>query len=69
MSNNNDYNFNNKNDNSQSPSGIIEQLRNVLISRGSKSIFTFQRMLSIYDRNHSGQISLDDLTTIFQNIT
>ena len=66
MSNNNDYNFNNKNDNSQSPSGIIEQLRNVLISRGSKSIFTFQRMLSIYDRNHSGQISLDDLTTIFQ---
>jgi Ca2+-binding EF-hand superfamily protein len=66
MNNNNDYNFNNKNDNSQSPSGIIEQLRNVLISRGSKSIFTFQRMLSIYDRNHSGQISLDDLTTIFQ---
>jgi len=65
MSNNNNYNFN-KNDNSQSASGIIEQLRNVLISRGSKSIFTFQRMLSIYDRNHSGQISLDDLTTIFQ---
>ena len=66
LSSNNDYNFINKNDSSQNPSGIIEQLRNVLISRGSKSIFTFQRMLSIYDRNHTGQISLDDLTTIFQ---
>ena len=66
LSNNNDYNYNNKNDNNQGSAGIIEQLRNVLISRGSKSIFTFQRMLSIYDRNHSGQISLDDLTTIFQ---
>ena len=46
--------------------GIIDQLRNILISRGSKSIFNFQRMLSIYDRNHSGQISLEDFTTIFQ---
>ena len=46
--------------------GIIDQLRNILISRGSKSIFNFQRMLSIYDRNHSGQISPDDFTTIFQ---
>ena len=46
--------------------GIIDQLRNILISRGSKSIFNFQRMLSIYDSNHSGQISPDDFTTIFQ---
>jgi len=46
--------------------GIIDKLRNVIISRGSKSIFNFQRMLSIYDRKHSGQISLDDFIAIFQ---
>ena len=45
--------------------GLIGQLRNKLISRGPKSIFNFQRILSIYDYNHSGQISLEDFTTIF----
>ena len=45
--------------------GIIDQLRNKLISRGPKSIFNFQRMLSIYDYNHSGQISLENFTNIF----
>ena len=61
---NNNSNIN-KNSNNNS-SGIIEQLRNILILRGPKSIFTFQRMLSIYDRNRTGQISLDDFNTIFQ---
>ena len=42
------------------------QFRNLLISRGNKSIFRFQRMLSIYDRNHSGLISFDNFYTIFQ---
>ena len=40
--------------------------RKILISRGTKSIFRFQRMLSIYDRNHSGLISFDNFYTIFQ---
>ena len=62
---NNSINQNN-NINNNNTSGIIDQLRNALILRGPKSIFTFQRMLSIYDRNHSGQISLDDFYTIFQ---
>jgi Ca2+-binding EF-hand superfamily protein len=63
-SNQNSNNINNTNNNSNTEN--LEQLRNLLMSRGSKSIFTFQRMLSIYDRNHSGQISLDDFITIFQ---
>ena len=40
--------------------------RKLLISRGIKSIFLFQRMLSIYDRDHSGLISFDNFYTIFQ---
>ena len=44
----------------------IIQLRNILISRGPKTIFTFQRMLTIYDRNNSGLISLEDFINIFQ---
>ena len=56
----------NKNSYTNNNLGVLEQLRNTLISRGSKSIFTFQRMLSIYDRQSTGQISLDDFITIFQ---
>ena len=52
--------------NNNNNSGILDTLRNILISRGPKSIFTFQRMLSIYDRQRTGQISLDDFNTIFQ---
>ena len=53
------------NSNNNNSLEIIDQLRKKLISRGTKSIFNFQRMLSIYDYNHSGQISLEDFTTIF----
>ena len=42
------------------------KFRNLLISRGNKSIFRLQRMLSIYDRNHSGLISFDNFYIIFQ---
>ena len=63
----NKRNINNNNNNENNNSlGVLERLRNILISRGSKSIFTFQRMLTIYDRSHTGQISLDDFITIFQ---
>ena len=66
--NNNSINnsFQNNNNNIDNNFGVLEQLRNILISRGPKSIFTFQRMLSIYDRNGIGQISLDDFITIFK---
>ena len=42
------------------------KFRNILISLGTKSIFRFQRILSIYDRDHSGLISFDNFYTIFQ---
>ena len=70
LNNMNNYNetINNNNiiNNNENDSLALEHLRNILISRGSKSIFTFQRMLTIYDRNRTGQISLDDFITIFQ---
>ena len=54
---------NNSNNNNLSP---LTNLRNIIISRGPKSIFTFQRMLTIYDKNSSGFISLNDFNNIFQ---
>ena len=53
------------NDTIKENSSLIK-FRKILISRGTKSIFRFQRMLSIYDRNHSGLISYDNFYTIFQ---
>ena len=53
----------NQNNNNSNP---LLNFRNILISRGPKSIFTFQRMLTIYDRNNSGLISLNDFSNIFQ---
>ena len=47
-------------------SNQINNLRNILISRGHKTIFTFQRMLTKYDRSNSGVISLEDFENIFQ---
>ena len=35
------------------------KLKNIIISRGPKTIFTFQRMLTIFDRNNSGLINLN----------
>ena len=64
--NNTNNNINRNNINNNNNCDPLEQLRNILISRGPKSIFTFQRMLLIYDRNRSGQISFDDFNTIFQ---
>ena len=42
------------------------KLKNIIISRGPKTIFTFQRMLTIFDRNNSGLINLNDFINIFQ---
>ena len=54
-----------QNNNLKENASLIK-FRNLLISRGNKSIFLFQRMLSIYDRNHSGLISFNNFYTIFQ---
>ena len=55
----------NQNNNLKENSSLIK-FRNVLISQGTKSIFRFQRMLSIYDRKHSGLISFDNFYAIFK---
>ena len=34
----------------------IDKLRNMLISRGPKSLFIIEKMISMYDNNHSGKI-------------
>ena len=44
----------------------LTKFRNILKSQGTKSIFRFQRMLSIYDRKHSGLISFDNFYNIFK---
>ena len=41
--------------------------KKILISRGIKGIFRFQKMLSIYDRKSTGLISFDNFYTIFQS--
>ena len=55
----------NQNNKLKENSSLIK-FRNVLISQGAKSLFRFQRMLSIYDRKHSGLISFDNFYAIFK---
>jgi Ca2+-binding EF-hand superfamily protein len=57
---NQNQNYNLKENNS------LIKFRNILKSQGTKSIFRFQRMLSIYDRKHSGLISFDNFYNIFK---
>ena len=45
---------------------IIDKLREIFILRGIKSIFYFQRMLYVYDINHTGEISFTNLQNIIQ---
>ena len=45
-------------------SPIIEKLREIFVLQGIKSIFYFQRMLYVYDINHTGEISLINLQNI-----
>ena len=47
-------------------SPIINKIKEMFILRGVKSIFYFQRMLLVYDNNHSGKISLNNLQNIIQ---
>ena len=47
-------------------SPIINKLRQMFILQGIKSIFYFQRMLYVYDINHTGEISFTNLQNIIQ---
>ena len=44
----------------------LEKLKFLLAQRGFKSIFIFQRMLYIYDKNQTGEIPFDKLCDIFE---
>ena len=56
----------NNNPNKNDISSIINKLREIFILRGIKSIFYFQKMLYVYDINHTGEISFNNLQHIIQ---
>ena len=60
------YNFNTFNSKIKENESLVK-FRKLLVSLGTKSIFRFQKMLSIYDRDNSGFISFDNFYTIFQS--
>ena len=60
------YNFNTFNSKIKENESLVK-FRKLLVSLGTKSIFRFQKMLSIYDRYNSGFISFDNFYTIFQS--
>ena len=47
----------------------LNKLKNTLIVRGSHSLFSFQRKLSLYDLNHQGLISFDNFLNIVKAYT
>ena len=60
------YNFNTFNSKIKENESLVK-FRKLLVSLGTKSIFRFQKMLSIYDRDNSGFISFENFYTIFQS--
>ncbi len=60
------YNFNTFNSKIKENESLVK-FRKLLVSLGTKSIFRFQKTLSIYDRDNSGFISFDNFYTIFQS--
>ena len=60
------YNFNTFNSKIKENESLVK-FRKLLVSLGIKSIFRFQKMLSIYDRDNSGFISFENFYTIFQS--
>ena len=47
----------------------LNKLKSILIMRGSHSLFSFQRKLSLYDLNHQGLISFENFANIAQTYT
>ena len=56
----------NNNYNNKDISSIIKKLREIFLLRGIKSIFYFQKMLYVYDINHTGEITFINLQNIIQ---
>ena len=67
--NQNNYNNNlSQNQNQQqgnlNPNEILAKLAKVLMLRGCRSLLSFQRKISYYDKNHNGLISLENLYNV-----
>ena len=62
---------NNNNNNNDKPIYELEKFKNILISRGKKGIFNFQKILCMYDKEKKGELTYNkfiELLEIF-NIT
>ena len=62
---NENINFTTSNNNN-SDYYLVNKLRNILISKGPKSLFVIEKMLSMYDNNKTGKIDLSTLIKIFE---
>ena len=54
----------NANDNSNND--LINKLRSILLSRGTKSLFIIEKMLSMYDSNHTGKVDYNSFEKIIE---
>ena len=52
--------------NNNSSYSLINKLRDILISKGSKSLFIIEKMLTMYDNNKTGKIDLSTLIKILE---
>ena len=66
---NNPKNNNNENQINDIVMNSLDKLKNSLIFRGTRLLFSFQRKLSLYDLNHQGLVTLNNFLKIAQAYT
>ncbi len=52
--------------NDNSNNDLINTLRSILLSRGTKSLFIIEKMLSMYDNNHTGKVEYNSFEKIIE---
>ena len=63
---NNYENKNNNNSLSEKPIKELEQFREIIISRGQKGIFIFQKILNLYDKEKKGEITYNNFNEVLE---